>query len=89
MAERKRPKPAAPKPPPALRSAVDELLGIERAQRALDDVFLEQKAEYKARTQELTRARAEVMAELRGEGRQVRLRFDAATGEVLGGASDA
>lgn len=70
--------------PPAgsLRLPVQELLGIEQSLRALDETFAQQKADYRAELAALHRRRGEVMAELRGEGRQAFLEFDRDTGEV-------
>jgi len=65
-----------------LRLPVQELLGIEQALRALDEIFAQQKADYRAELAALHRRRGEVMAELRGDGRQTRLEFNEETGEV-------
>lgn len=74
-----------------LRGAVDELIDIEAAMAAQEQIFAEQKADHTAKMKSYARVRSEVMAELRGEGRQTRLRFNRVTGEVIvpdGGEND-
>ena len=65
-----------------LRGAVNELLHVEAQLAEADAILAEQKSDHKARCDALRRRRAQVLAELRGEGRQMPLDFDPETGEV-------
>ena len=83
MASKRSGKVATRRDPQANPRAVRELLAVERQLAELEQWKKDQFADYRARKERLTSRRLEILAELRGEGRQLALDVDPETGEVL------